>query len=62
MNNEPHASAELVERKTDSDLTVNEGNSGAGEQRREVWLKLLEADACLGSWNKETGEWIPLIR
>jgi hypothetical protein len=31
------------------------------EQRREVWLKLLETDGCLGSWNKETGEWIPLL-
>jgi hypothetical protein len=28
----------------------------------DVWQKLRETDGCLGSWNKETGEWIPLIR
>ena len=35
--------------------------SCTSEQRREVWLKLLESDGCLGSWNKETGEWISLL-
>lgn len=42
--------------------TPSEQRSCADERRQKIWRKLRETDGCLGSWNKETGEWIPLLR
>lgn len=54
----PEARADLMK----LERTPSTQDSYTSEQRRDAWQKLLETDGCLGSWSKETGEWIPLLR